>query len=63
VNPDLRTSRVNLALIAAIRTEKSASPSGNVQTQCMWSGNITHASIRNGRSAFVALTACRNVST
>jgi hypothetical protein len=50
-------------LIAAIRTEKSASPSGNVQTQCMWSGNITHASIRNGRSAFVALTACRNVST
>jgi hypothetical protein len=40
--------RENRALINRHRTEYSASPSGKVQTACMWSGSTTQASIRNG---------------
>jgi hypothetical protein len=56
------TPCVNRALITLHRVEKSWSRSGNVHTACMWSGNTTHASIRNGRSAFVTRTASRNAS-
>ena len=35
----------NNRLITAHRVENAASPSGNVQTACMWSGRTTQASI------------------
>jgi len=63
LKPDLRKPDVNRALIAAMRTEYSASPSGNVHTQCIWSGKTTHASMRKGRSAFVTRTASRKTAT
>jgi hypothetical protein len=55
--------RVNRAFIAAHRVLKSASPSGKVQTACMWSGNTSHASIPNGRSTLTSRTAARNRPT
>lgn len=43
-------ARENRALITLHRVAKSASPSGSDQTQCLWSGKTTQASMPNGRS-------------
>ena len=47
-------------LIKRQRSEKSASPSGNVQMQCRWSGKRTKASILNGCCFMTFLNAWRS---
>ncbi len=53
---------VKPALMSRIRPEKSASPSGKVHWQCLWSGNTTQASIWNGRRASSVRAASRNAA-
>ena len=52
----------NAVLIARQRPGKSASPSGKVHRQCMWSGRTTHASMWNGARRRACRTALRNAS-
>lgn len=60
--PDPSQRRVNRPLIVDHRDEKSASPGGSVQIMCRWSGKTTHATMRNGCSAFTFPTISRNRS-
>ena len=59
----LGSRREKVALICHQRVEKSSSPSGKVQIQCQWSGNITLASISNGCACLTSRKAARNPST
>jgi hypothetical protein len=52
----------NAILIARQRPGKSASPSGKLHTQCMWSGSTTHPSTRNGARVLTRRTASRSAS-
>jgi hypothetical protein len=52
----------NAVLIARQRPGKSASPSGKVHRQCIWSGRTTRASIWNGARRRACRTALRNAS-
>lgn len=58
--PPARNARVNASLIRAHRDEKSASPSGNVQTQWICSGINTNASMVNGDSVRTVSNASRS---
>ena len=53
----------NAALILRQRSGKSLSASGRVHRQCIWSGNTTQASMRNGDCRRNSRTATRSAST
>ena len=59
----MRTDLENPFLMARQRPGKSASPSGSVHRQCMWSGSTTQASMWNGARARTCRTASRNAPT